>query len=226
MSSHIKFDKETSNFTLYTKNTCYTMGILYGKHLIHYYYGDKRSKTYDYVLKYRSFSPYPQEFGDSYSADTAMHEYPFFGSGDFRPDALRIRNENGDCCTLFTYKSYKIFSGRKELKNLPYSLPYAEADENTQTLKITMEDELSGCVLDLYYTLFYECDIISRYCPVTTNSPSAVKIEKSMSLSLDIPSERDFDWFSLYGSYGVDRSIQRTRMMRGKQSIFLALIHI
>ena len=220
MAKHIKYNKENQTFDILTKNTAYTMGLRGGKHLVHYFYGAKRNKNYDFVHNYRSFSPYPEDMGMSYSSDIAASECPFFGSGDFRQDALRIRNANGDCCTLFTYKNHKIFAGRKELTNLPYSLPCAEADENTETLCITMEDEVSECTLDLYYTVFYDCDVISRYHTVTYNGKTSAKIEKSMSLSLDITMQNSFDWISLNGSYGIERYyVQRTPIMLGRQGI-------
>lgn len=220
MAGHIKFNKEHKTFELLTKNTAYTMGIREGQHLIHYFYGNKKDRNFTYIHNYRSFSPYPQDIGSSYSADIALLECPFFGTGDFREDALRIRNENGDCSTLFIYKNHTIFNGRKELKELPYTLPFARTDEDTQTLQITMEDQISKCTLDLYYTVFYECDIISRYYTVTYHGNKSVKIEKSMSLSVDIPASKPMDWISLNGGYGIERYyVQRTPIILGKQSI-------
>lgn len=221
MRKCIVFDKENQCFELYTRNTCYVLGVYGGQHLVHYYYGDKKNKSNRYIHNYRSFSPYPEDLGTSYSADVDLCEIPFFGSGDFRVTALKIRNENGDCCTLFRYKEYEIFQGRKNLTNLPYCLPYAEADDETQTLKIIMEDSVSHCTLELYYTIFYDCDVISRYHTVTYHGTEQVKIEKSMSLTLDIPAGKPLDKLTLEGSYGIERYYpQRIPIVLGCQSIF------
>lgn len=220
MAKHIKYDKTARTFLILTKNTAYTMGLINDKYLVHYFYGAKHNKNFNLIYQYRSFSPYPEETGTSYSPDTAPSELPFFGSGDFRIDALRIRNRNGDRCTLFTYKKHKIFSGRKNIENSFGKLPFAVPDEKTETLCITMEDSVSECTLDLYYTVFFDCDVISRYYTVTYNGNDSVKIEKSMSLSLDIPEGKPLEWITLNGSYGNERYfIQRRPIGLGIQGI-------
>ena len=211
----VYFDEQTKKITLETENTSYVMQILFGKYPVHLYYGKKGSEqNAAYVNPYKSFSPYFEEHGTDYSPDTGMAEYSYFGSGDFRVTPLRIKNKNGDSVTHFTYVKHRVFNGRPELDRLPY----AEADENTQTLELTLSDSVSGCELKLYYTVFEKEDVISRCVRVDNNSDFDVTVEKIMSLMLDLPS-CDYDMISLYGEHYAERSFQRVPLFHGVQSV-------
>lgn len=211
----IRYDDREKKFTLETENTCYVMQILFDKYPVHLYYGKKGAEAgVSYVNPYKSFSPYFGEYGMDYSPDAGMAEYSYFGSGDFRITPLRIKNKNGDSVTHFTYKSYRIFGGRPELDRLPY----AESDENTQTLELTLSDPVSGCELKLYYIVFEKEDVISRCVRVENGGAFSVTIEKIMSLMLDLPS-CDFDMISLYGAHYSERNFQRAPLFHGVQSV-------
>lgn len=212
----IQFDEKSNIFTLRTKNTLYAMQILYQKFLVHLYYGaNKKDAELKYESRYCSFSPYFAESGLEFSPDTCLAEFPFFGSGDFRETALKIKNGSGDSTTLFTYRSHRIFSGRVPLDNLPF----AESDDDTSTLAIEMIDSTTGCMLTLYYTLFEKDEVISRYFVLENRGGEPVTIEKAMSLTLDLPS-CNYEMISLYGSYGNERQYQKTPLFHGRQSVF------
>ena len=74
--------------------------------------------------------------------------------------------------TELFYKSYRIFEGRLDLPGLPY----ADAADNTETLELTMADDLTGVEFKLYYTVFYDEDIISRYVAIKNNGQDKVVI--------------------------------------------------
>ena len=214
----ISFQKENNLFRLTTKNTLYAFDVAKGR-LIHRYYGKKLGadvKTYaDEPGRVWSFAPYAKEGEVHFSMDTQPLEYSYFGSGDFRTTALRIRNGAGNSVTDFTYVSHRIRSGRVEIP----SIPCGRADDRTQTLDITLRDDVSGCELHLYYTVFYDCDVISRYASVTNNSGGDVVIEKWMSLALDLPHNR-YDVISLAGSHCFERVYnERTPVFRGNLSL-------
>ena len=145
----ITYQKSTHLFTLTTANTLYAFELVHGM-LVHRYYGKKRGAVIptsaDTQMRVVSFSPYRDEAERSFSFDIQPLEYSYFGSGDFRPTALRIRNANGDSVTCFEYVSHKIRRGRVELT----PIPAGRADERTQTLDITLRDSVSGCELHLY----------------------------------------------------------------------------
>lgn len=192
------------------------MQVIHDKFLVHTYYGKKkRGAPVEYSQSYRAFSPYFEEYGTEYSPNEAYQELPTFGAGDFRCTALKIKGAGGDCCTRFFYDSYSIIKGRKELPGLPF----ARADENTETLEITMFDSVTGCVVMLYYTVFENYDVISRYFIIKNTSSDTVVLEKCMSLSLDIPGIRH-DMISLPGGYCWERDYQRVPIHMGNQSVY------
>ena len=203
----IRFDESTKVFTLETANTAYVMKLDFDKYLTHLYYGDKKGVNGPYdAPDFLSFSPYYVEENDGrYRIDTVMSELPQFGSGDLRASAIKVRNANGDSVTLFTYKSHTIFDGRREIPGLPF----ASASDKSETLEITLEDKVSGCELKLFYTVYPDEDVISRYFTITNVSDKTAKLERAMSIALDIPA-RDTDVISFPGRHCYERRVQRT----------------
>ena len=210
----IKFDKQKNLFTLTTKNTKYVFTVECGRYLVHHYYGKKAGEVELFGPYVMSFSPYQKECGNCWSPDVFPEEASFFGSGDFRASSLKLRGADGCCVTDFKYSSYKKFKGREEIPGVPF----ASADERTETLAVKMTDEVTGCVLTLYYTVFYDEDVISRYMKLENNGGAPVKIEKCMSLTLDLP-PRDYDMVSLYGTHYFERKYQRVPLHHGTQSV-------
>ena len=212
---YISYDAGKCIFSIETANTKYAFQIVGGKHPVHLYYGKKDgAEVAEFENRFRSFSPYSPDEGRIYLADTCMSEYVGFDSGDFRTSSLKIQNANGDCATFLSYKDYRVFKGRLDLEGLPC----ADADENTETLELTLVDELTNVEVKLYYTVFADCDVISRYVTVKNNGDSAVTIKKIMSLTLDMP-DHDYDMISLYGAHVNERNYQRVPLFYGNQSI-------
>ncbi|MBQ6809291.1 MAG: alpha-galactosidase [Clostridia bacterium] len=210
-------NKKDLRFTLKTDNTMYVIGVRYGKFPVHLYYGKKmKNPPVDYHSVSRGFEAYYEEYGEEFIPDSETMEFPFFGSGDYRAVALKLRNgKTGGDTTLFTYKNAKKIKGRVDIPGVPC----ADADENTETLELALVDEFSNCELKLYYTVFPESDVISRYFVLENNSDSEMSIEKCMSLSLDIP-KADFDMVSFYGAHCRERKFQRQATIRGMQSLY------
>lgn len=193
------------------------MGLVEGKHLAHLYYGKKtKNPTLDHHCAKVSFAPYFADRQTPHYPDTTDAEFPFFGSGDYRAEALKVRNlTNGADATLYIYKSARKFEGRLSLA----PLPYAEADEDNETLVITMEDKVNGSLLELYFTVFPESDVISRYFVLRNKGKNDLRIEKAMCLSLDIAKD-DLDMISLVGGYNQERRYQRAPLSRGNHSVY------
>ncbi|MBO5050793.1 MAG: alpha-galactosidase [Clostridia bacterium] len=202
----IKIDKASNRIVLKTKNTTYAMEMLYGKFPVHLYYGKTSPKAdMSYKCPIHSFSPYHQEHGLAYLPDIAQVEFPFFGYGDFRATALRLLDlGTGSDVTDFTFRRAKKKIGRVDIPGMPYG----DADEKTETLELLLTDDVTGCELYLYYTLFPECDTISRYFKLVNKGQNNIRIQKCMSLSLDLPSA-NLDLIDLGGKYGRERRVER-----------------
>lgn len=211
---YIDFDRKNMRFMLNTDNTAYIFEIVGGKFPVHRYYGKKIDRPEFMKAKYHSFSPYQFCTDTYFSVADEFMEFPLFGSGDFRCTALKLRGINGDCCTQFIYSGYSIKNGRTEIPGMPFARP----EKNSETLELYMRDELNSCTLTLYYTVFPECDIISRSFSLINEGKMAVKIEKAMSLSLDLAGH-EFDLISLHGKHMMECMMQRTPLFYGNQSI-------
>ena len=208
---------EKNIFTLETKNTLYVIELADNKFPVNLYYGKKEGAEYGrYEMNLFSFSPFYSGQGwPNYVPDTARLEYSGYDSGDFRTSSIKIRNANGTNETFLTYKEHKIFGGRK---NIP-GIPCADADSETETLCLVLEDILTKCEVCLYYTVFAEEDVISRYVTVENKGDVGVTIEKLMCLTLDLP-RCDYDMISLYGKHYFERKYQRAPLHYGAQNIF------
>ncbi|MBQ7670850.1 MAG: alpha-galactosidase [Clostridia bacterium] len=211
----IRYSKKDKTFTLTTSRTKYMFRVLDNGYLLHRFYGKKSEKAGEYDAVMVSFSPYFKELGHGWSPDTFPQELSFFGAGDFRTAALKLRGADGSCVTDFRYKSFRYIKGTREA---PSDLPFARAGENTETLAVKLADEVTGCVLTLYYTVYYDEDVITRYISLENRGKSPVKIEKCMSMTLDLPS-CDYDMISLYGAHYDERHVQRVKLHHGMQSV-------
>ena len=212
----ISIDKKNGRFTLRTKNTMYVLGLSQGKYPVHLYYGKRvrAPKLSDHTKKW-SFAPYYEEYGLDFVPDVTSMEFPIHGNGDMRATALKLRQlESGITASCFTYRSARKLKGRRDV----VGMPAGRADEKTETLELCLEDAVSLCRLYLYYTIFPESDVISRYFVLENNSKNDVRIEKCMSLSLDIP-RADLDMISFWGGHMKERNYQRTPVMHGVQQV-------
>lgn len=210
----VRFLKKDNRFVINTKTTTYAFEIIFDRYLCHTYYGKRTSKLPAAKTNFLSFAPYAADLDEHASTDAFAQECSFYGSGDFRPSALRLCSD-GTGVTDFVYRSHRTFRGRLELEGLPS----ARADENTQTLEITMVDDVSGCKLKLYYTVFAELDIISRYMVIENKGKKSVRIDKCMPMMLDID-RSDLDMISLYGSHCHEVNFQRVPLHHGIQSVY------
>ena len=93
----ITFNETDKLFVISTNNTEYAFKICYDRFLVHVYYGEKGKSNYDFKPAYRSFSPYMSDVGEGFSFNDDFIEFPFYGSGDFRAPALKLRAPAGDC---------------------------------------------------------------------------------------------------------------------------------
>lgn len=211
----IRYDADKQRFMLETANTQYVFDIGIGKFLVHRHYGAKVEESDFFTeVAYRSGSPYEAGSNPRFSMNDKCSEFAFFGNSNFGASALKLRAPAGDCCTRFEYKGHEIFAGRKVISGIPS----ARAQEDTETLAVTLFDEVTQCELILYYTVFPSLDIISRHFALKNVGEEKVKIEKAMSLCLDLPG-MEYDMISLYGAPNFEDNVQRHRIFVGNQRV-------
>ena len=166
-------------FHLQTKKTSYIFRALPTGQLESLYYGRKIRETEDYtflydkhIAGYSNSTPYCQD-DTTLSLDHIALEYSAYGKGDYRLPSMQLTAHDGVFTTDFKYKSAAITKLKPELKGLPSS--YGESD----TLTVVLEDAALGAELHLIYTVFEDCNVITRSTRLINKSKKTIKIPHS-----------------------------------------------
>ncbi len=202
-------------FRLDTKHTSYVIGIVDKEGFVgHVYYG-KRLKEADlsYLMRIAEGPRTPETNGrDRLSFyDTFPQEYPTHGIGDFRESAVRIEDANGHSAMKLTYAGHEIKKGKQPLAGLP-----ATWGENSETLELTLKDEVLDIQVVLSYSIFEDVDAVIRSARIVNCSKETVYLTKAMSASFDMDNH-DYDKIVLHGSWARERHIERTPVSYGLQ---------
>lgn len=217
----ITFNEESKVFRLNTVKSSYQILIGTLNYLIHLYYGkriDDDALQMNYLYT-RSGDAFPYEIGYSgfqFSLNSALQEYPSYGTGDFRNPAFSAYNSNGTSSVVLKYKTHSIQKNIKKpsIPGLPHS-----TDNNIDLLDIELEDSLNKLSVHLFYAVFEDQDIITRWASITNqndiNSKNDITITRAMSACLEFH-EAKFDLVTLSGAYNAERYIDRKPLSRGR----------
>ena len=202
--------KVTGNqFQLNTLNTSYVMHNENGL-LLHTYYGKKlpdgdhgymvkRSKhTCDFLSKISENLP---------TLDNALLEYPAFGDGGITVPAVEVLNTDGTNFVELKVVDFAVTEGKPKIEGLPAS--YAENGDNVKTLEIKTKDAVTGVEASLFYSVFYDYDVITRWVKITNGGEGKITLLRAMSANLALDNE-NFDVISNFGTWARERQIERT----------------
>lgn len=216
----ITWNEEKKFFNITTKNATYQMKVDSYNHLIHTYYGSKIDDTDMYTqisFADRGFSANPYEAGKkdrTYSLDVLPQEYSCYGTGDFRITGLRVKESTGNQTVALKYVKHVFFDGFHKINGLPSvhgTLP-------STSLCITMKDEMNGLVVELWYGIIEETDVITRTVKLINKGNAQLTIEKAASMNLDFI-YGEFDWITLHGRHAMERNVERRAISHGISSI-------
>ena len=179
-------------FSLETNQTSYLFRVTEHGHLEHVFYGDKvPSSQIEPLLTKRSIPHgssvmYDDDRDSTYCLDNIPLEWSGVGCGDYRQTPLEVRLSNGTYRNDFTYESHRIVGGCVQMETLPSAYDDGNAAE---TLIITMSDHAASLKLELYYTVFFDTDVITRRAVLRNEGGEDVSIRRFMSMQLDIENE-------------------------------------
>ena len=88
-------------------------------------------------------------------------EYSTCGVGDFRLPSIELELANGSHTADMRYGGFRLEKGKYAMEGLPGF--YSNEDE-TETLVITLKDAAAQVVIELYYSIFENYDLITRAC--------------------------------------------------------------
>ncbi len=216
----IVFEESTKIFHLYNQEISYIMTVLSNGHMGQLYFGKRvhheQDYAYLYEMSYRSMSSYVFEGDYSLSLEHVKQEYGVYGTTDFRRPAIEILQQNGSRLCDFQYKSHEISKGKPKLCGLPAT--YVESGDEAETLILTLEDSLTGVVLELLYTIFAQGGIIARSAKITNKGTEPLHLTTAMSLCMDLP-DSDYEWLQFSGAWARERHLKMRRLEQGIQAV-------
>ncbi len=206
-------------FKLDTKNTTYAFHVSRFGFLMHTHYGARVSDidlSYVYTFdRSRSFINAIEEDVDMvFQLYDVPQEYSGYGIGDFRTTALRIRHNNGSRAADLRFQSYEIIEGAVRPEKLPCATENGE--EGIQTLKITLKDSATSVFVNMYYTVYENTDVITRFNEIVNKNDTPIYIEKAASLQLDL-FRKNYDFIQFDGGWARERHAQRRPLGCGTQ---------
>lgn len=175
-------------FVLETKNTTYVFAVTESGHPEHLYYGGRVSlssvEDCEVFREKREFElgnsiVYSKEYPKTLPEDMCL-EMSALGHGDIREPFLELILPDGSRSTNFLYGSFTLNREELDFKTLPTAY---NPDGECLCLKLT-DGELS---LELFYRVFYDCDVITRSARLTNNGDAAIQLERLLSTQIDIP---------------------------------------
>ena len=221
----IFYNKSQNIFHLQAKDTSYVIKILKSGHLGHVYWGAqiKKDRDLSHLIRHKErilepyLSPEDEEFHDeSYSLDMIPQEYPAYGHTDYRQPAYHVELENGSRISDLRYQSHKIKQGKEELAGLPAT--YVEDENEAETLKIKLKDEVTNLEVVLSYTVYEKFSAITRSAKFINKGQENINLNRVLSASVDF-NEADFELLQLSGSWSRERHLKRRELEHGIQSI-------
>ena len=187
-------------FLLNTDNTSYMFHVLDSGHIEHLYYGRRLldnersdngatvSVTAEALREKHEFAigngiSYSKEYQNLSLEDICL-EMSSRGKGDIREPFISLEFSDGSSSCDFLYSDAEIKDGKDPLADLPSS--YASDKSNAQSLIVILKERYQEVFLELKYSVFEECDVITRSARLVNKSASGVKILRLMSTQLDL----------------------------------------
>ncbi len=201
-----------NQFQLNTKNTSYVMHNENGV-LCHTYYGKRLPDCdHSYMVKRQWYNG---DFQSNVSEnvptlDNALLEYPVFGDGGITNPALEVLNADGTNFADLKVVDYVIHSGKPAIDGLPAA--YCENGDKVETLEIITRDNFSGVEARLFYAVFYDYDVITRWVKITNNGESGITLLRALSGNIAFEN-KNYDVISNFGTWARERQIERAPLL-------------
>lgn len=193
-------------FCLSTRRTTYAFRVEEAKHLEHLHYGallhletdgasalaQRHSSLPSATIAYSPATP-------NLSMELLRGEISSLGKGDFGDPFIDLEFSDGCRTCDFVYDSFEILKEKPSMEGLPSALPPCQDGETTLCIHLT---ETNGRKLELklYYTVYEDCDVITRHARIVNHSAQPVILKKLLSSQLDFD-DSDYVLTSFHGSW-------------------------
>lgn len=177
--------REGNCFILHTAHTTYCFCACPSGQLEHLYYGRRIEVTNAEAFREkRAFEPgnaivYATDY-PALCLENVKLEMSGMGKGDLREPFVELTYPDGNRTTDFIYESARVEEGGLCLQGLP------TAYGAQQTLTVTMRDRNYPVELFLTYSVYPDCDVITRSARIVSHLAKPVIVRRLMSLQLDM----------------------------------------
>ncbi|MDY0064092.1 MAG: alpha-galactosidase [Bacilli bacterium] len=191
-----------SYFLLETANTSYVFQKTESGLLRHLYYGAKAPIVDFSILDQKLdggvgtaclYENHPNEFIDQMDL-----ELSFVGKGDYRQTMIEVEHPRFGTTLNCKYQSHAIISNPEE------ELPTSRQPDSV--LEVITFDETQQIEITLFYKVFEQCDVITKYIKITNKGSDSVIIHQLMSHQLDCWNA-DFVLMSFNGAWSKERHL-------------------
>ena len=186
--------------------------------LVHLYYGstlagDEALKLFNYDTSPRSQTTIPPGGNpQDGSLSNLPQEFSSFGCGDFRRPSARVMTSDGFDAVDAKYVSHRIVKGKPKLPGLPAAFA---AEEEADTLEVTLRDDVIKVEFVLSYTAFAKLPVIARSVRAVNRGEKPVMLEALSSLTLDWRFGAAMDLVSFPGGWVRERHFAREHIRIG-----------
>lgn len=212
------YTNQENVFHLQTEKTSYIFRALPSGQLESIYYGKKIRHHKDYTFLYdkhecgwSNSTPRSQD-DTTLSLDHIALEYSAYGKGDYRLPAMQLTSADDIFTTDFLFKKSAITDVKPLLDGLPSS--YGKS----QTLTIILEDKILGAELHMFYTVFEECNVITRSVRLYNKGEKPFRIKNLMSMQLDLQMG-DYTALTFDGAWLRERQKNEHKLTSGEFSV-------
>lgn len=216
----IIYHENTKEFHLSNREVSYIMKVMENGQMENLYYGkaihDKESFEYLHEECSRPETSVCVPEPGFLSMHHTRQEYPTYGTGDYRSPAFTIHQESGSRIVNFTYRSHKIYKGKKDI--LPIPSTYVENENESETLEILLHDNLMNTDMILSYTIYEEYPVITRNVRFEHKGKEKIVLERVMSASVEML-DMDYEMVHLSGTWGRERYVKNRKLEMGIQSV-------
>lgn len=197
--------EENRVFLISTAHTSLLFMVNEHGHLEQLHYGTPVTLRDAEALRYKHTMPYGSEVmytpeDETYCLDNVPLLWSGLGKGDFRITPMEVEMPDGSFHSDFFYESHEIIAGALPAETLPCA--YCEDQQEAQTLIITLREKVFAVRLQLIFTVYPACDVITRRAVLINEEEKPLTIRRMMSMQLDLPNRGwrlitlDGDWIS------------------------------
>lgn len=181
--------------------------------LEHLHYGGVLSDPLNVVQHHRRIIRHASTtFRDveHYFLSDTPQEYPSFGTSDYRYPAVHGRNGDGNTIFSLHYVKHKIVRNKPKINNLP-----SARGGNSETLILTLQDDLHKLRVDLIYTIWRDYGVLSRWVKFKNMGEKDIDLQHVFSSALSLPAD-DYEIQHFHGTWSREFNAERIDLPQGR----------